>query len=429
METFHHLMMLTALLAAPAAAQTEGDARQAAESVLGKHALQQVALDTRAKAKAITADGAANVFAYNAADGGFAIVCTGGGRTAVAGYSTTGSLSADRLPDGMKAWLSAYSKAMAATTADADDEYNARWEGPTIPVYTCTYPLAGNFEFHTRYHTPDGERTTLAPKEYFRKDPYAAANIYRVNAGANDFSNGLWCLFGSARTANAANGIDITLKHPGEAKSDCIVKGIFLNVDEGLVTIDSVSNLSATAGGTLACTLRPQLKAGTRYEALLLFNSGDKWFAKDRTWSYVLNDDRTVATFTIAADGTTGIGTTTAFLASTFTEGETVTAYDLSGRALLSLPFSARFWADIEARLPHDTFVLGLCTIEAFTRNIPAMHRAAHWSYALVRDSRPWRNARHGATGGCRQTLRAISHARCPRPSLLSARCGRHLVR
>ena len=68
--------------------------------------------------------------AFNIDGGGFALVCTGNGNTAVAGYSDTGEIDADNIPDAMKNWLKGYQKAMAASCNLETKEPG--WVGPTV---------------------------------------------------------------------------------------------------------------------------------------------------------------------------------------------------------------------------------------------------------------------------------------------------------
>lgn len=73
-----------------------------------------------------------NVYAFNAEGGGFAVVCTGSGNTAVAGYSDSGSIDAGNMPEAMSKWLQQYQSAMASASSSALDTYGPTWNGPTV---------------------------------------------------------------------------------------------------------------------------------------------------------------------------------------------------------------------------------------------------------------------------------------------------------
>lgn len=77
-----------------------------------------------------TSSSESGLYAFNIDGGGFALVCTGNGNTAVAGYSDTGEIDADNMPDAMKNWLKGYQKAMAASCNLETKEPG--WVGPTV---------------------------------------------------------------------------------------------------------------------------------------------------------------------------------------------------------------------------------------------------------------------------------------------------------
>lgn len=77
-----------------------------------------------------TSSSESGLYAFNIDGGGFALVCTGNGNTAVAGYSDTGEIDADNIPDAMKNWLKGYQKAMAASCNLETKEPG--WVGPTV---------------------------------------------------------------------------------------------------------------------------------------------------------------------------------------------------------------------------------------------------------------------------------------------------------
>lgn len=100
----------------PLSAQTEEDAKKAAIeflrgklSVDGKKLTSVVVNAGVQHAKSNVAAGSAvspesNLYAFNISGGGFALVCTGNGNTAVAGYSDTGKIDVDNMPDAMRSW-------------------------------------------------------------------------------------------------------------------------------------------------------------------------------------------------------------------------------------------------------------------------------------------------------------------------------------
>mgnify|MGYP002265053080 CR=1 FL=1 len=89
------------------------------------------AVVTKAKGKSANAQvKGGDVYAFNAEGGGFAVVCTGNGNTAVAGYSDKGEVDVTCMPDAMKEWLASYSVAMTSTKEDFVQE--PTWVGPTV---------------------------------------------------------------------------------------------------------------------------------------------------------------------------------------------------------------------------------------------------------------------------------------------------------
>lgn len=144
-------------------AQTEEDARQAALHFMQQEGLKtfglkvekltsQVApLKVKAQPSVSEVNTSSNVYAFNADGGGFALVCTGNGHTVVAGYSSTGSLSASNLPTPMKNWLDNYQETLASTensgiNLKTDDPH---WVGPTVtpvaPLITTKWGQSAPF--------------------------------------------------------------------------------------------------------------------------------------------------------------------------------------------------------------------------------------------------------------------------------------------
>ena len=108
-ENFILFLLSAIFVSLPLSAQTEEDAKKAAiEFLRGKMTvdgkkLTPVVVNAGAKhAKSnVAADSAispeSNLYAFNISGGGFALVCTGNGNTAVAGYSDTGKIDVAHL--------------------------------------------------------------------------------------------------------------------------------------------------------------------------------------------------------------------------------------------------------------------------------------------------------------------------------------------
>lgn len=136
------ILLYAILLSFPLLAQTEEDARNAAiEFLRGKMSVANIKLTTAVvnegvsyanskKATASTALPESNVYAFNISGGGFALVCTGNGNTAIAGYSDSGKIDVANMPDAMKTWLKGYQNAMAASHDLENKEPS--WLGPTV---------------------------------------------------------------------------------------------------------------------------------------------------------------------------------------------------------------------------------------------------------------------------------------------------------
>ena len=143
MKKIRNLFLLSVLLLSlPLWAQTEDDAKKAAMKFLqGKMSITDVKLTSvvvgesanlakSANGIKSTSSSESGLYAFNIDGGGFALVCTGNGNTAVAGYSDTGEIDADNMPDAMKNWLKGYQKAMAASCNLETKEPG--WVGPAV---------------------------------------------------------------------------------------------------------------------------------------------------------------------------------------------------------------------------------------------------------------------------------------------------------
>lgn len=162
------------LTSIPLSAQTEGEAKAAALKFLqqkkGCTSLkltsvkmmdgQAVAAKARNKS-ASTQVKNGNVYAFNAEGGGFAVVCTGNGNTAVAGYSDKGEIDVTSMPENMKEWLASYAVAMTSTQEGLVTD--PTWIGPTVtPVAPLLKTQWGqDWPFKAKCPT-NGKQTTLA---------------------------------------------------------------------------------------------------------------------------------------------------------------------------------------------------------------------------------------------------------------------------
>lgn len=143
MGKLRNLFLLSALLLSlPSWAQTEDDARKAAMKFLqGKMSVTDAKLTSvvvnesansakSAQGGKSAASSESGVYAFNVEGGGFALVCTGNGNTTVAGYSDSGEIDIDQMPDAMKTWLKGYQRAMAVSGSLETKEPG--WVGPTV---------------------------------------------------------------------------------------------------------------------------------------------------------------------------------------------------------------------------------------------------------------------------------------------------------
>lgn len=155
------LMFLLSLFltSIPLVAQTEDEAKLAAVKFLQQKKgvtlsnLSTVKVVTGKSAATRSADGTAgaavkggDVYAFNADDGGFAVVCTGNGNTAVAGYSEKGKVDVATMPEPMKEWLASYAAAMTNTKEILKQD----------PSYTAQQPF-----LWLRLSKPNGDRVRL----------------------------------------------------------------------------------------------------------------------------------------------------------------------------------------------------------------------------------------------------------------------------
>ena len=77
--------------------------------------------------KTVTAKtGAKSIYAFNLDGGGFVIASGDSRALPVLGYSATGSIDWDRMPDNMRAWLKSYDQAMAGNTGQHEGVFRRR---------------------------------------------------------------------------------------------------------------------------------------------------------------------------------------------------------------------------------------------------------------------------------------------------------------
>lgn len=165
--------MSAIFLSLPLSAQTEDDAKKAAieflrakKSVNGLKLTPVVVNKGVKHAKSNATVGSAslpesNVYAFNVSGGGFALVCTGNGNTAVAGYSDTGKIDVDNMPDAMRSWLDGYQQAMVQLRNSESKEPS--WVGPTVaPVAPLIKTKWGQHEPFNMKCPSNGKQTALA---------------------------------------------------------------------------------------------------------------------------------------------------------------------------------------------------------------------------------------------------------------------------
>lgn len=159
------------LASLPAIAQTEEDAKNAALDFLkqkkgnAKLELSSSKLDvgtTSSNAKSVgssSTKSTGEVYAFNVQGGGFALVCTGNGNTAVAGYSDSGSLDVDNVPEAMKTWLTGYQAVMASSSLATKEP---GWEGPSVtPVAPLIKTQWGQSAPYNCKCPSDGKQTAI----------------------------------------------------------------------------------------------------------------------------------------------------------------------------------------------------------------------------------------------------------------------------
>ena len=133
-----------------------------------------------------------DVYAFNAEDGGFAVVCTGNGNTAVAGYSDKGKVDVENMPDAMKELLANYAVAMASTKENLVQE--PTWTGPTVaPVAPLLKTQWGQDAPFNSKCPSNGKQTTLAGcvpvalaqvLYYYRSDHKGTGQLYYAHQEA-----------------------------------------------------------------------------------------------------------------------------------------------------------------------------------------------------------------------------------------------------
>lgn len=201
------LMFLLSLFltSIPLVAQTEDEAKLAAVKFLQQKKgvtlsnLSTVKVVTGKSAATRSADGTAgaavkggDVYAFNADDGGFAVVCTGNGNTAVAGYSEKGKVDVATMPEPMKEWLASYAAAMTNTKEilKQDPSYTAPTAVPVAPLIKTQWGQGAPFNGKC---PSNGKQTTLAGcvpvalaqvLNYYRSDHKGTGQLYYAHQEA-----------------------------------------------------------------------------------------------------------------------------------------------------------------------------------------------------------------------------------------------------
>lgn len=159
------------LVSVPIVAQTEQEAMDVALNFLKQRrgdvqlSLSPVRISEPAssmRVRDIAADGAADggVYAFNAAEGGFCIVCSGGGRTLVAGYSDSGRIDPANLPEAMGYLLAGYhSGSMPTQPSYADAGHASRKVASVEPLIKTKWGQGAPFNGMC---PSDGKQTAAA---------------------------------------------------------------------------------------------------------------------------------------------------------------------------------------------------------------------------------------------------------------------------
>lgn len=136
------IMLASFVLPSQVSAQTADEAKETALSFMTQKRGGAVNLSTvnigksiaKVKGKGGTAADNGGVYAFNAEEGGYCVVCAGNGNTLVAGYSDKGSIDPTNMPDAMKVWLAQYREAMTATDATTEPHWEGKTVAPVAPM-------------------------------------------------------------------------------------------------------------------------------------------------------------------------------------------------------------------------------------------------------------------------------------------------------
>lgn len=136
------IMLASFVLPSQVSAQTADEAKETALSFMTQKRGGAVNLSTvnigksiaKVKGKGGAAADNGGVYAFNAEEGGYCVVCAGNGNTLVAGYSDKGSIDPTNMPDAMKVWLAQYREAMTATDATTEPHWEGKTVAPVAPM-------------------------------------------------------------------------------------------------------------------------------------------------------------------------------------------------------------------------------------------------------------------------------------------------------
>ena len=158
------LLLLLVLMTAGVWAQqiSEEQARDRALKYLSNNAPAKTrGLNVGMDRKTVTAKtGAKSIYAFNLDGGGFVIASGDSRALPVLGYSTTGSIDWDRMPDNMRAWLKSYDQAMA--TLGNTKEFRALLERHAS-LRRCQSRLEGTAVANRLRGHRDGDDDELLP--------------------------------------------------------------------------------------------------------------------------------------------------------------------------------------------------------------------------------------------------------------------------
>lgn len=210
-------------------AQSADEARQVAEAFLAQRTgRQSVVLQSVTSANGVrkaAAKESSNVYMFNAEGGGFAVVCSANGNNVVAGYSDSGTIDAENMPDALQMFLRKAQKAAASGQSFGADVPTV---SPVAPLITTKWgqgsPFNGQCPGNSKISVPTGcVATAMAQILHYYKQNRGTGSLYYSYQSTEQE----WDIDYSTTTYDWNNMLDSYSGDYNQTQADAVAKLMF----------------------------------------------------------------------------------------------------------------------------------------------------------------------------------------------------------